>query len=142
MNNSNADWRETTLQGMTLEQKVVHLLMPWAREMDADKWAQEVEKYQLGSLFIIPGDPEPTRAFIAAIQAKSSFPLLIAADIETGYRMKFPQQMGCAAESGPQEMRQRGVLLARIARAVGIHWTLSPVIDLALNHALQYPGAI
>jgi beta-N-acetylhexosaminidase len=134
MNNPGTNWIEFTLRNMTLEQKVGHLLMPWVREMDADKWVEEVERHQLGSLFISPGEPELTRKFLEAVQAKASIPLLIAADMESGYRIAFPPQMGCAAGSGPGEMRQRGRLLARTARAVGIHWTFSPVIDLALNH--------
>ncbi|MGC9452100.1 MAG: glycoside hydrolase family 3 protein [Oceanipulchritudo sp.] len=134
MNNPDTNWIESTLRDMTLEQKVGHLLMPWVREMDADKWAGEVERHQFGSLFISPGEPEATRKFLEAMQAKVSIPLLIAADIESGYRIAFPPQMGCAAGSGPAEMRRRGRLLARTARAVGVHWTFSPVIDLALNH--------
>ena len=35
MNNPNTNWIESTLQTMTLEQKVGHLLMPWVREMDS-----------------------------------------------------------------------------------------------------------
>ncbi len=134
MNTSINDWIETTLQRMTVAQKVGHLLMPWVRTMDADQWAEQVERHQLGSLFIHPGDPQETRTFIKAMQSKASVPLLIAADIESGYRIAFPPQMGCAAGSGPEDMRRRGTILARTARAVGVHWTFSPVIDLALNH--------
>lgn len=130
----NTPWIETTLQTMTPDQKIGHLLMPWVREMDAEKWCRLVELYQPGSLFITPGEPVATREFLRAVQAKSAVPLLIAADIETGYRIAFPPQMGCAAGSDAGAMRKRGNILSRMARADGIHWTFSPVVDIALNH--------
>ncbi len=137
-------WVEQTLSSLSMKDKIGHLLMPWLRDDDTEKWGAMIREYHLGSVFISPRAATKTRSFIAALQEQAAIPLLVAADMEQGYaceetpsefdlRLSFPYQLACGSANRSDLMEVKGQALARNARSVGIHWTFSPSIDLLVN---------
>jgi len=137
---SRRQWVESTLEHMTMEQCVGHLLCPEDRKYTVDDWREIVRRVPFGSVFIHGFSLEEMKAKTAAIQAESSIPVLIAADMEhgaVGIRDKlttnFPFPMGCAAADDPELLYRVGRITALESRRAGVHWTFSPVVDLLLN---------
>jgi beta-glucosidase-like glycosyl hydrolase len=87
--------------------------------------------------FLICGGPCAAAAELAAdLHARSSIPLLIAADAERGAGQQFD---GCVALpplgalgflSDPAGMRRAGQVTARDLKRAGVNWALAPVCDL------------
>ena len=133
-------WVESTLESMTMEECVGHLLCPEDRKYSTEDWRDIMRKVPLGSVFIHGFDRQEMRAKTAAVQAESRIPVVIAADMENGAvgikddaTTEFPYQMGCAAAADPELMYRMGRITALESRNCGVHWTFSPVADLNLN---------
>ena len=133
-------WVESTLESMTMEECVGHLLCPEDRKYSTEDWRDIMRKVPLGSVFIHGFDRQEMRAKTAAVQAESRIPVVIAADMENGAvgikddaTTEFPYQMGCAAAADPELMYRMGRITALESRNCGVHWTFSPVVDLNLN---------
>ena len=133
-------WVESTLESMTLAERVGHLLCPEDRNYSADDWRAIMRKAPFGSVFIHGYNREVMCAKTGAVQAESRIPVLIAADMEHGAvgirdatTTEFPFPMGCAAANNPELMYRIGRITALESRRCGIHWTFSPVVDLNLN---------
>ena len=137
------------LAGLTLEQKVGQVLMPRApaefRNL-ADPERRELlgmaEAGRLGGVVVFAGSPEGTREITTALQNAAPLPVLVAADYEWGTPMRtaggvrFPPAMQAAASPDPGAIERQGRIVAREARAVGVHLVLAPVLDV-----LQSPSS-
>lgn len=87
--------------------------------------------------FLLYGGPRAAAAELCAeLHARSSVPLLIAADAERGAGQQFE---GCVALpplgalgflNDPAGMRRAGQVTARDLRRTGVNWALAPVCDL------------
>jgi len=134
------------LKHMTLEQKVGQMFMPG---FDADFYndqsqgfrqvARWVSEYQVGGLAMFGGGPYEAARNIDRFQRLSQQPLLIASDLEWGLPMRlsagtrFPENMGLGATRDTAFAYQEGQITADEARALGIHMTFSPVMDVNNN---------
>lgn len=132
-------WVEATLESLSLAEKLGHLVCPEDRKYSPEQWADIVRTTHPGSVFFGPTPPERLRACLEAIQAASRIPVLVAADLEHGAgsglpdATTFPQAMGLGVARDAEAVREVGRATAREARARGVHWTFSPVVDLAFN---------
>jgi beta-N-acetylhexosaminidase len=132
-------WVESILAGMSLEEKVGHLLCPEDPGYSAEEWEEIFRDVPLGSVFVGYGNVPGTRAAIEAMQANSRIPVLIASDLEHGAGAmitgctRFPFPMALGATGDVEMARAMGRATAREGRAYGVHWTFSPVVDLNLN---------
>jgi beta-glucosidase len=68
---------------------------------------------------------------IALEQTRLGIPLLFGFDVIHGLRTIFPVPIGLAASWEPELIGSVQAAAAREARAVGIHWTFAPMIDIA-----------
>lgn len=68
---------------------------------------------------------------IAVEQTRLGIPLLFGFDVIHGFRTVLPVPIGLAASWDPAVIEQAQTVAAREARAVGIHWTFAPMIDVA-----------
>lgn len=120
--------------------------MPWLigayepLEGDAfDSAAAWVEDHGVGGIIISIGSPLDAAAKLNALQRRAQIPLIVAADLEYGAGMRmigataFPQPMAIGATGRELDAYQLGRITAIEARAVGIHWTFSPVADVNNN---------
>ena len=70
-----------------------------------------------------------------ALQHSGPIPMLVSGDVEGGTicldgATPMPNQLGMAALPDPQDYRRALTVMAEEARAIGIDWTFSPVIDV------------
>ncbi|HEX5726147.1 MAG TPA: glycoside hydrolase family 3 protein, partial [Longimicrobiaceae bacterium] len=123
------------------------VVLPWISGQSAsenpEEWQrmlQWVERDQVGGLIVSTGAPRVLLAKLNAAQARARVPLLVVSDLETGPGMRlrpggtdFPPAMAFGAAGSEALARQAGRVTAAEARAVGIHLTLGPVLDLNSN---------
>lgn len=150
-----AQWVESTLAQMTLDEKVGQLLFTTYHgtftATDAPAYADmthDVEKLHVGGfinitqsspLGIVKSQAYPTAVLSNQLQAKSKLPLLIGADFERGTAMRldegtsFPTAMALAAGGNPKDAYSMGKVTALEARAVGIQWIYAPDSDVNNN---------
>lgn len=158
-------WVDSTLTSMSVEEKVgqlfvVELLAIYAHEQSPEyRYAVEmVRRYHVGGFLLAAGTVSDIALTSNALQRVSRVPLLINADLEAGLNVAhpwrwnrgwterlpayvsgggtaFPWQMALGATGKPEYAYEFAQITAREARAVGIHWTNSPVADVSNNPA-------
>lgn len=151
-------WVESTLRSLTLREKVAQLIMPWVGaeytavdSPEFDRLLEWVEGERVGGLILSVGLPHSYAAKLNALQARAEVPLLIASDMENGTGMRlagiysfphllgqgggtvFPPVMALGATGSDSLAHELGRVLGREARAVGVHMTFGPVLDVNSN---------
>ena len=156
-------WVDSTLASMTLEEKVGQLFVADLvavysnRESPNFRLALEwVHKYHVGGFVLAGGIVTDIALMTNALQRESKIPLLINGDLEGGlwfnhpYRWQrgrapelprfiggggtsLPSLMAIGATRNPRYAYEFGRITGEEARAVGIHWTNSPVADVNIN---------
>ncbi len=122
---------EDLLSRMTIEEKVGQMCQVDGRD-NPEEWVVE---RSVGSFLHISG-PEIYRLQQLATTTGKGIPLLIAIDAIHGHAFHdnttvFPTQLGMGAAWNPEIMEEIGRITAAEMRKTGIHWTFSPVFDLA-----------
>jgi beta-glucosidase len=85
-----------------------------------------------GSLLFVTDPAETNRLQRLAIEGnKHGIPLLFGFDVIHGLRTIFPVPIAMAASWDPETIERGQAVAAREARAVGIHWTFAPMVDIA-----------
>jgi len=143
---SEARWVRKTLAKMTLEEKVGQMFcLGFYGDFINDtsetwlKYRHWVEDLKIGGLAIYRGDVYETAHMMNSLQASSSIPLLIAANLERGLGNQmvgathFPPIMSVGATGSEELSYQMGKITALEARAVGIHMAYFPVVDVNIN---------
>jgi beta-N-acetylhexosaminidase len=142
-------WVEQTLATLTLRQRVAQLVFPWisgqsmaANPDEHQRMLQWVTRDEVGGLIVSTGTPAALAAKLNAAQMRAGVPLLIVSDLETGPGMRLspggtrmPPAMAFGAADDTALARQAGRATGEEARAVGIHLTLGPVLDVNSNPA-------
>jgi beta-N-acetylhexosaminidase len=140
-------WVERTLAGLTLRQRVAQLVFPWIAGQSAaenpqahERMLQWVMRDEVGGLIVSTGAPSAIAARLNAAQARAPVPLLVVSDLETGPGMRLspggtrvPPSMALGATGDPRLAREAGRITGEEARAVGIHLTLGPLLDVNSN---------
>ena len=86
----------------------------------------------VGSLLFVTDPAENNRLQRLAIEGnRLSIPLLFGFDVIHGLRTILPVPIAMAASWDPAVIEQGQSMAAREARAVGIHWTFAPMVDIA-----------
>ena len=143
---SNADWVETTLARMTLEEKVAQMIIVWTpgnySSHESQRW-QDLERLvsgrKLGGFVFSIGDVYEYAVQANKLQRLSDVPLLLAADLEYGPAMRvrgstrFPHAMAIGATRNSQYAFEVGKATAEEARALGIIQNYAPVADVNNN---------
>lgn len=152
------EWVERTLAGLSLRQKVAQLVMPWVgadyTALDSPEFERVrrwVEEDGVGGLVLSVGMPHSYAAKLNALQRLAAVPLLVASDMENGPGMRmagiyslphllpqgggtaFPSTMALGAAGSDSLAYELGRVLGREARAVGVHVTFGPVLDVNSN---------
>jgi len=146
LDSSERRWAQSTLKKLTLEEKIGQMIglrytgSFFNRDSEAlsdlKRWIVE---YHLGGLILTQGDVYETAILTNTLQNEASIPLLIAADLERGLGNQldgatlFPPVMSIGAAGSSDLAYDMGKITALEARAVGIHMTYSPVVDVNNN---------
>jgi beta-glucosidase len=83
-----------------------------------------------GSLLFVTDPAEINRLQRLAVEG-GGVPLLFGFDVIHGLRTIFPVPIAMAASWDPDVIERGQAVAAREARAVGIHWTFAPMVDIA-----------
>ena len=151
-------WAERTLAGMTLREKVGQLMMPFVLGNFApegsethDRIVDVIEQDRVGGVVMSVGSPSEVAVKLNDLQQHSKYPLLVAADLETGagFRFRgavhiptnialggattFPSLMAFGATGDPRHAYEMGRITALEARAMGVHVPFAPVLDVNNN---------
>ncbi len=85
-----------------------------------------------GSLLFVTEPSEVNRLQRLALDGnRLGIPLLFGFDVIHGFRTIFPVPIAMAASWDPEAIEHGQSIAAREARAVGIHWTFAPMVDIA-----------
>ncbi len=139
-------WARKTLARMTLEEKIGQMIacryMGRFVSSDSDYLKDLVgliKRQKIGALIIFSGEVYETAHLTNFLQQQAQIPLLIAADFEWGAAMRingttlFPPFMALGAIGSEDLAYQMGRVTAVEARAMGIHMTYAPVVDVNIN---------
>ena len=151
-------WVDSTHASLSLREKIGQLVMPWIAGGYAAVGSPEfeqvrrwVEEDRVGGLIISIGSPHAYVSKLNAMQRRARVPLLIGSDMENGAGMRlpntyalpnllpqgggtvFPPVMALGATRSEDLAFQLGRVLGLEARAVGVHITFGPVLDVNSN---------
>jgi beta-glucosidase len=68
---------------------------------------------------------------LAVEESRLGIPLIFGRDVIHGYRTIFPIPLGQAASWNPELVEAACAVAAKESRAMGIHWTFAPMVDIA-----------
>ena len=83
--------------------------------------------------FLFVTDPKETNSLqkIAIEKTRLKIPILFGFDVIHGLTTIFPVPIAGAASWDPAMVERNQAIAAREARAVGVHWTFAPMVDIA-----------
>lgn len=120
------------LQQMTLEEKLGQLQQLSGGKDFLEKHRDLVRKGLLGSTLNVRG-AKTLNALqrVAVEESRLKIPLIFGFDVIHGYRTIFPIPLGETASWDPEAAEQSAAIAAAEAKAVGLHWTFAPMVDIA-----------
>jgi len=143
---SEAKWVDKTLKKMTLEEKIGQMIACRYSGHFVNRDSDYLEKLKplivnrkIGGLILFGGEVYETAYLTNTAQEMSEIPLLIASDFERGVGNQisgatlFPPLMAVGATWSEEQAYLMGKITAFEGRALGIHVTYSPVVDVNIN---------
>lgn len=136
-------WADEQLARLSLERRVAQMF--WepiegdylaADDPRMARWSALARDHGVGGFVVYGGTPHTVAHLLNSLQGASSLPLLISADFEGGPGQQFagatefPANMALAAIGSEELAYSVGRVGAREGRAVGIHLTYAPVVDV------------
>ena len=139
---------EELLAGMTVAEKAgqltqyFYLNIPPSAEFEATlnvdfsqqprMVERELSNGAVGSLLFVTDPAEINRLQRLAVEGnRQGIPVIFGFDVIHGLRTILPVPIALAASWDPAIIEQGQTVAAREARAVGIHWAFSPMVDIA-----------
>ncbi|MDR3728136.1 MAG: beta-glucosidase BglX [Terracidiphilus sp.] len=126
---------EALLKQMTVEEKAGQLNQASGIQMPglgSEKPDDAIAKGQVGSVLWLIDVKELNRMqHLAVDKSRLHIPLLIGFDVIHGYRTVFPVPLAMASSWDPAVEQAAQHLAAQDARAAGIQWTFTPMVDIA-----------
>ncbi len=137
-------WAEKTLAGLSLEKKIGQIVcgeLAGGYIADDDprmaRWLALAREQGLGMFVFYGGTPRDVAHLLNRLQKEAAIPILMAADFEGGPGQQvtgaseYPANMAFAA-AGSEDLMYRAAAAGGIeGRAMGIHLTYTPVVDIA-----------
>lgn len=135
-------WAADILADLSLKQKVAQMICEQMRgdtEIDSpefEKLIELVRDHEIGAFVLYGGSPAATARLLNRLQQEAKIPLFISSDFEGGPGQQlngateFPANMALSAIGSDEVAYQLGEAGAKEGRAVGIHITYSPVVDI------------
>ncbi|WP_431297672.1 glycoside hydrolase family 3 protein [Tabrizicola sp. BL-A-41-H6] len=129
------EWVRATLSGMTEAAKVRHLFVHSVHGSGPDEVARLTALQPAGFTKFFGTDAKAELDTLDALRAGAVIPYLVSADLE-GSRMSLPfgtevpNPLALAAVDDVQASEAVARIMAEEARAAGINWSFTPVIDI------------
>ncbi len=136
-------WVDSVFNALTPDQRLGQLFMVAAysnrEKAHADRIERLVRNQGIGGVMFLQGGPKRQALMTNRLQAAAKVPLLIATDAEWGLDMRldssahFAKQMTLGALDDPHYVYQMGQAIAHKLRALGVHISFAPVLDVNSN---------
>ncbi|MDD8026627.1 MAG: glycoside hydrolase family 3 N-terminal domain-containing protein [Acidobacteriota bacterium] len=139
-------WATETLAGLSLEKKIGQMICPdiaggYITEDDPRLagWIKQAKDLGVGMFVLYGGTPRDVAHLLNRLQKEAAIPILISADFEGGPGQQvvgaseFPANMGFAAAASDDLMYRLARIGGQEGRAMGIHLTYTPVVDIAVR---------
>ena len=143
---SSKNWPKRVLKKLSLREKIAQMMIYRMHlkydSITPEKWEEItglVSGDGIGGIHLWSGDGSSSLAFINEIQKRSKVPIIFDADIERGFGQRFPSgtdfppMMAITATGNPKNAYEVGKIVALESKAAGVHWNLSPVVDVNNN---------
>ncbi len=140
------NWPQKVLKTLSLREKIAQMMIYRMhlkyKDVTPEKWEEIIRLLDgdgIGGIHLWSGDGSSSIAIMNEIQKRSRIPIIFDADIERGFGQRFPSgtdfppMMAITATGNPENAYEVGKIVATESRAAGIHWNLSPVVDVNNN---------
>ncbi len=140
------NWPQKVLKILSLREKIAQMMIYRMhlkyKDVTPEKWEEIIRLLDgdgIGGIHLWSGDGSSSIAIMNEIQKRSRIPIIFDADIERGFGQRFPSgtdfppMMAITATGNPENAYEVGKIVATESRAAGIHWNLSPVVDVNNN---------
>ena len=121
---------------MTVEEKIEQLNLPGYGNVEPDAKksdiASRIRRGEVGGIFNING-LKSIRALqeVAVKESRLGIPIIIGADVCSGYKTGFPIPMGMACSFKPENVEKAARISSEEATTGGVCWTYSPMVDIS-----------
>ncbi|MFO1226398.1 beta-glucosidase BglX [Roseateles sp.] len=118
---------------MTLEEKAGQITQHFVFQevpKEEERAAKEVAAGRGGSVLLLKTAADINRFQQMALKTRLGIPLLVGFDVIHGFHTVMPVPLAMAASWDPAVAQEAQAVAAREARAVGIHWTFAPNVDI------------
>lgn len=139
-------WIEKTLRRLSLEEKIGQLIFVSisgrfypADSEERQRLFRQVREKKIGGVILFGGEVYETALWLNELQNWAKIPLLVASDLERGAGNQvngatvFPPLMALGAADSEELAYEMGRITALEARALGVHQTYAPVVDVNIN---------
>ncbi len=139
-------WADQTLTQLTLERKIGQMIctdIAGGYIADGDprleRWVRLARDHGVGMFVLYGGTPRDVAHLLNRLQREAVLPILMAADFEGGPGQQvagaseFPANMAFAAAGSEELMEEAAKVGATEGRAMGIHLTYTPVVDISVR---------
>ena len=143
---SEMKWVKKTLKALTLEEKIGQMVACRYSGHFVNRNSETFQnlrtlivEQKIGGLIIFGGEVYETAILTNTFQEMAKIPLLIASDFERGAGNQidgatlFPPLMSLGAANSEELAYTMGKITAMEGRALGIHMTYAPVVDVNIN---------
>lgn len=133
------DWVNSTLESMTLEEKIGQLFINHNNDYSPEYLDGVLENYHVGGMRYRPGPSDAVQEHIRYAQSKTKVPLLIASNPEMGGAGSCDDgtfvSTHLQAGSHPDKSiaRQMGQVAGVETAALGCNWAFAPIVDIHYN---------
>jgi len=141
-----AKWVRKSLEKMTLEEKVGQMIACRYSGRFVNRESEYLgeltslaQEHKVGGFVLYEGNVFEAAQLNNTLQQSAKTPLLIATDLERGLgnqidgAVLFPPAMSLGAANSEELAYSMGEITAQEARAIGIHMTYAPVLDVNIN---------
>ncbi|WP_310603236.1 glycoside hydrolase family 3 protein [Anaerosporobacter sp.] len=140
LSDEDINWVTTTLESMSLEEKIGQLFCPIGYSTEPEYLQNALLNMHIGGLFFRDGLGEEMQKTFEYAQTHSRIPLLIPSNLEAGGDgaamdgTAYSKQLGVAATGDKKYAYRLGKIACTEASALGINWAFAPVVDIDRNY--------
>ncbi|MDE2501609.1 MAG: hypothetical protein KGL18_01345 [Burkholderiales bacterium] len=129
------DWVELTLAGLPRRRRLAQLFNVMLRPRGPEFMARLQAEQPGGVTQFMLGGPEAALPLLRSLADACELPLLVSGDVEGGAiglagSSPMSNQLGMAAMADAALYERAVEVMAREARALGINWSFTPVLDI------------
>ncbi|MCR8630596.1 glycoside hydrolase family 3 protein [Paenibacillus radicis (ex Xue et al. 2023)] len=139
LSDEDIQWVETTIESMTIEEKIGQLFINLGYRHDPEYLQEILDKYHIGGVRYNPNNADTIYEQNKYLQHNSKIPLLIAANTESGGNgactdgTLIGTHVQIGATQDPKYAYQLGYVSGVEGAAIGCNWSFAPIVDINYN---------